>query len=428
MDKQLQFEPFYPDVLGAIAGHLHVSFEDVLQAAVGLFPHRAYLNQPVEIIIILQNMIDQNMDLKIALHLPSKAADGTSIMITTPKKMVSMTLTPGEVGVLRMPIVAILPTQPANDLPVQVAIRYRARNGKAVRPPTRGAPPSALSVSPFKLQVLRDIEWVDQPQNLSPENVTVRFDIAPKRLPAVSQTLKPTYEVLWSQQQMSDERRNILGQMDEARLLATTFTRMAIYDPLYRMVDDTYATLGLPLHPGEVGAITKMLTYTIDDRSRLDPQYKVEEQRWFQVLCQVLAHDPAVAQWQPGEIVTHYLFDAVMYDAILLAFTVIRSRVKVNLGDREERVNYANRVTRWLAGQADPDLVYIYLPLALGGVVVNHQVTWQNDNPWNVIDGLREAYRGRVRLVEGDAMEIFDMLDKLLEKGEDELRRSRVQR
>jgi len=146
------------------------------------------------------------------------------------------------------------------------------------------------------------------------------------------------------------------------------------------------------------------------------------------VLCQVLAHDPAVAQWQPGEIVTHYLFDAVMYDAILLAFTVIRSRVKVNLGDREERINYANRVTRWLAGQADPDLVYIYLPLALGGVVINHQVTWPNDNPWNVIDGLREAYRGRVRLVEGDAMEIFDMLDKLLEKGEDELRRSRVQR
>ena len=65
MDKQLQFEPFYPDVLGAIAGDLHVSFEDVLQVAVGLFPHRAYLNQPVEIIVILQNMVDQNMDVKV---------------------------------------------------------------------------------------------------------------------------------------------------------------------------------------------------------------------------------------------------------------------------------------------------------------------------------------------------------------------------
>ncbi|MBI1256863.1 MAG: hypothetical protein GC204_05290 [Chloroflexi bacterium] len=428
MDKQLQFEPFYPDVLGAIAGDLHVSFEDVLQAAVGLFPHRAYLNQPIEIIVILQNMVDQNMDVKVALHLPSKAADGTAIMISAPKKMVSLTLTAGEVGVLRMPIVAVLPTQPANDLPVQVAIRYRARNGKAVRSPTRGAPPSALSVSPFKLQVLRDIEWVDQPQNLSPENITVRFDVAPKRLPSSNQTLKPNYEVLWSQQQMKDERRNILGQMDGARLLATSFTRMTLYDSIYRMVDDVYAGLGLPLHPGEVSAISKMLIYTMDDRSQLDPAYKVEEQRWFQVLCQVLAHDPAIAQWTPGEIVTHYLFDAAMYDAILLAFTLIRSRVKVNLGDRAERISYANKVMRWLAGQADPDLVYIYLPLALGGVVVNHQVTWGNDNPWYVIDGLREAYRGRVRLVEGDAMEIFDMLDKLLERGEDELRRSRVQR
>ena len=83
---------------------------------------------------------------------------------------------------------------------------------------------------------------------------------------------------------------------------------------------------------------------------------------------------------------------------------------------------------RWLAGQASPDLIYIYLPLVLGGVVVNDQVTWQGDDPWALISGLREAYRGRVRLVEGDAMEIFDMLDKLLAKGEDELRRARTQR
>jgi len=227
---------------------------------------------------------------------------------------------------------------------------------------------------------------------------------------------------------MRDERRNILNKMDDARLLATSFTRQAVYDSLFRTVDDVYAALSLPLHPGEVSAITKMLTYTLDDRSEFDPNYKVEEQRWFQVLCQVLAHDPSIAQWSPGELVTHYLFESVMYDAILLAFTVIRSRVKVNLGDRAERINYANKIMRWLAGQAEADLIYIYLPLALGGVVVNHQVTWTHDNPWAVIDGLREAYRGRVRLVEGDAMEIFDMLDKLLEKGEEELRRSRIMR
>ena len=171
-----------------------------------------------------------------------------------------------------------------------------------------------------------------------------------------------------------------------------------------------------------------MLTYTSTTARRLDPNYKVEEQRWFQVLCQVLAHDEKVRALDSRRDHHALSVRAVIYEAVLLAFTVIRSRVKVNLGDRAERVSYANKVMRWLGGQADPDLIYIYLPLALGGVVVNQQVTWPGDDPWDVIDGLREAYRGRVRLVEGDAMEIFDMLDKLLIKGEEELRRSRIER
>ena len=119
-----------------------------------------------------------------------------------------------------------------------MAIRHRSRSGKQVRTPTRGAPPSALSVSPFKLQVLRDVEWVDHPHNLSSENITVTFDINAQAPAALQQTLKPTYEVLWTQEQMHEETRNILGKMDEARVLATTFTRMAIYDTLLRAVED----------------------------------------------------------------------------------------------------------------------------------------------------------------------------------------------
>lgn len=428
MDKDLQFDPLYPDVLGAIAGTLRVAIGGVLQAAVGIFPRSAYLNQPVEMIFLLQSMIDQSMDVKVTLTLPTKAADGTPVMLSAPRKQMSVTLSGGEVGVMRLPIVALLPSQPADDVQIEATIHYRSRAGQQVRPPTRGAPPSALAVSPFKLQVLRDVEWVEHPHDLAPEIVVVSFDINPKRMPLQQQTLKPTYEALWTKEQMREERRNISEQMDEARLLSTNFLREAIYDSLYRMVDDTYAVRGLPLHPGEATAITKMLTYTLDDYARLDPSFKIEEQRWFQVLCQTLAHDPQVSDWSPSEIVTHYLFEAVIYDAILLAFTVIRARVRANLGDRAERVSYADKVMRWLAGQAPPDLVFIYLPLVLGGVVVNDQVTWQGDDPWRMISRLREAYRGRVRLVEGDAMEIFDMLDKLLVKSEDDLRRARTQR
>ncbi len=427
MDKDLQFEPFYPDVLGMIAGGMRVSFGDVLQAAVGIFPASAYLNQPFEVIVILQSMVDQNVDVQVTLNLPRKSPDGAPMKLSTPQKVVTMTISGGGVGVLRMPVVAQPPTPPSTDIPAQVNIRYRSRgSGKQVRLPTRGAPPSVLSVSPFKLQVLRDVEWVDHPIGAPPENVTVYFDIAPKALPEVQQALKPNYEVLWTQEKMPSERRNISSKLDEARVLAATFTRPEIFDSLLNAVTEVYANCGLPLHPGEASAIARMLTYTLDHRSHLDPNYKVEDQRWFQALCQVLAHDERIAQWEPGEIVARYLFEPVMYEAILVAFSVIRPRVHVNLGDRAERIHYANRLLLWLGGQAEPDVAYIYLPLALGGILVNHQVTWRGDNPWVVIDGLREAYRGRVRLAEGSAVEIFDMLDQLLTKGEDDLRRLRI--
>jgi hypothetical protein len=82
----------------------------------------------------------------------------------------------------------------------------------------------------------------------------------------------------------------------------------------------------------------------------------------------------------------------------------------------------------WLGGQTEPDLNYIYLPLALGGVTVNHVVMARDEDPWVMLDEMREAYRGRVRLAAGETVVIFDMLDKLLERAEDDLRRARVLR
>jgi len=41
---------------------------------------------------------------------------------------------------------------------------------------------------------------------------------------------------------------------------------------------------------------------------------------------------------------------------------------------------------------------------------------------------LREAYRGRARLVTGEAAAIFSMLQELLDQAEDSLRRARVPR
>lgn len=428
MSDGLEFDPLYPDVLGAITGGVRVALEAV-QFAVGIFPRQAYLNQPIEIIVVLQNVLDQEVDVKIGVQLPVKDRQGTAIHMVTPKKVMELTLGAGEVGVLRLPAMAVTPTAPGDDYPVRVAVRARAqRAGRVMRPPTGGAPPSALAVSPFKMQVLSDVAYVEHPHSQSPESVTATFDVAPKVLPAPREALKPSYERLWNAEQMPVERQHMSEKIAEARLMAVNFTRLQVYPSLVKSVDEYYAANGLPLHPGECRAIAKMITYTLDDALVNDPNFQLENMRWFQALCQALASNPAIARWEAGEILTRYLFEAAFYDAILVGFSVIRPRVRVNLGDRAERMNFAQKMLGWLGGQNEPDLTYIYLPLALGGLSINAVVTGKDDNAWQVLDDMREAFRGRVRLASGGVVEIFDMCEKLIERAEDDLRRARILR
>lgn len=428
LQQPIRFEPMYPDVLGAITGGTRINM-DQLQVALGIFPQRTYLNQPVEIVLILQNMVDQNMQVKVAVQLPTEDRRGNPVVIDTPRKMLSIGIRPGEVGVLRTPLVPRPPTTPGTQFPVRVAVRYRtAKPGRAVRPPAGGAPPSILGVSSFKLQVLRDVAFSAQMWKNSPDILTTYFDIAPKVMPDLNPELRPRYESLWTHEEMAEERELVLAKVDDARRVSNGLTRGAVYQPLLNAVDERFAGRDLPLHPGEVKAIAKMITYTLDEGLNLEPGYTIEGSRWFQTLCQVLAHDESVEDWDRGTLAVRYLFEAALYDAILLAFSVIEPKVDEDLGDKAERTSYANRILAWYAGQGPADLSYAYLPLVLGGISISEYVKVQQENPWIMLEELREAQRGRSRLFTGEAVAIFKLTDQLLTKAEESLRRSRVPR
>ncbi len=417
----------YPDVLGAIAGSIRVTL-DHLQVAVGVFPRTAYINQPVEVVVLLQNMIDQPVEVRAALHVPKKDGRGRPVMISVPKTEFRLTLAAGEVGALRMPVVPIMPTPAQENIPLVIAIRQRSKGGKVVRPATKGAPPSALAVSPFKLQALRDVEFFDRRRDRSPEDLYVYFTLAEKHMPPLKQTLTPTYEILWTAAQMEAERAHILERLDDARTIAAGFTPDVTYPVVVRAVDEAYAAEGLPLHPGEARAIAKLIAYTLDYRMHTSSATPLDDMRWFQTLSQVVASDGSALNMPPDEVVARYLFDAAVYDAVLMGFSAIRPLVGIDLGDRAERIHYANRLTRWLSGLDDPDLVYIYLPLVLGGVAINHEVLIPNHDPWALLDQLREAYRGRIKLVQGEAAEVFDLLDGLIKRSATELTRAQIGR
>ncbi len=426
--NRLDFDPIYPDVLGAITGGTRISMEQ-LQCALGIFPLQTYLNQPVEIVLILQNMVDQNMQVKVGIQTPTEDKKGRPVVMDLPKKTLTVGLRPGEVGVLRAPIVPRPPTPPGSRFPVRVAVRYRTpQPGRRVRPFSGGPQPNILSVSAFKLQVLRDVQFSAETWHHSTDILTTYFDIAPRIMPDIRSDLRAHYESLWTHEDIAIDRKAVLAHLDDARRVATTLTRTAVYPYLLDAIDERFAARGLPLHPGEAVAIAKMMTYTLDEGLELEQGFAVEESRWFKLLCQILAYDENLEDLPKGDLVTQYLFEAALYDAIMLGFGVIQPRVREDLGATAERVQYANRVLSWIAGQSEPDLSYVYLPLVMGAILVNELANVKPDNPWTMLDLLREALRGRARLFTGEKVTIFNMTADLLEMGGEMLRRARIPR
>ena len=426
--NDFRFEPVYPDVLGAITGGTRINLEH-LQCALGVFPQQTYLNQPVEIVLILQNMVDQMMQVKVNIQMPKEDRKGRPIIIDTPRKMVTLGLRPGEVGVLHTPVVPKPPTSPGNKLPVRVAVRYRtARPGKHVRPFTGGPPPSIVAVSPFKLQVLQDVQFSAETWHQSTDILTTYFDIAPKVMPDIPRELQARYEALWTHEEMQAIQAPSYEHVAAARRVASGLTRTAIYLFLLDEIEERYAARGIPLHPGEAVALAKMLTYTLDEGLELEPGFDMESSQWFQVLCQVLAYDEDLEDMDRGELAAKYLFEPAFFDAIILAFSIIEPKVRIDLGTEAERVDYANRAVAWLAGQGEPDLSYVYLPLAMGAILVNELANVRPNNPWTMLEELKQALQGRRRLLIGEKAPILNMTNRLLALGEDMLRRSRVDR
>jgi len=185
----------------------------------------------------------------------------------------------------------------------------------------------------------------------------------------------------------------------------------------------------MPLHPGEIMAIAKMMAYTVEDAPQREPNVVLEETRWFRALCQLLASDPELVHHDRNDLISHALFESVIYEAILLAFNILRHNVRENLGDRNEQLNYANRFMKWISGHGEADLSYVYLPLVLGGVAVARLVRGAFvENPWDLNDQLDEAIQGRIALdATGPEVEvIFNILDDLLESYRRKLRSQRI--
>jgi hypothetical protein len=292
-------------------------------------------------------------------------------------------------------------------------------------------PPSVLEISPFKLQVLRDVEFKAHTWNESADIITSYFDLAPHRLAQPLEMPKPRYEVLWTNEYMPQEIVLAKSQVNLARQFANSSMFSSSYNAFLEVVDERFTAREMPLHPGEAMAIAKIMAYTLDEAPRLEQNVDIEDTRWFLALCQLFAAHPELSATEEdrNELIARHLFNDVLYEAILMGFHVIEHKVTEQLGSEAERISYANRMLAWLGGRGAPDLNYVYLPLVLAGLSISRLVrSKMGENPWDIVDLLGEAMQGRIRLADGETIIVFDMLDQLLKAASMTLRSQRIVR
>jgi hypothetical protein len=404
----------YPDVLGVIT-HERLTLYEALHAAIGIFPASTVLDQPVEALLLLQNLLDQPLRLQLSLRSPTHDPKGNLINIFTPKPRLSIVLPGGDCGLLHIPLIPQLPTPPGEHYRVGVHITLEKPDiFHQVRSLGSGSPPNLLSISPVRLSVLREIEF--KAQTSSEAQLCATFNLLPGHLPPRAEVPVTRYEALWTVRDLQHEQEQMKAVAAEALRFAKSLDRGLIFGPLFTRTKDIFGDAGIPLHPGETMFITKALTYVMEDGLELEQGFSLAEGYWFRRLCGLMIREPDVIK-NPDRLL-NLLYTAVVQDAVMLGFSMVGHDTRVDFGDLDERTAYMSKVTAALEGRVPLALEYLYVPLILAGVILNARMIVARENPWHSLEALVEARNGRIRLAGLGLREVFDILDGLIERSE----------
>ncbi|MFZ4826390.1 MAG: hypothetical protein ACOYLB_03460 [Phototrophicaceae bacterium] len=413
------FDLMYPDILGLITPD-RITMGN-LQFAVGIYPRSAFINRPIEVVIVFQNIVDQEMRIQVRLQFPPEDKNGDMIVIDVERESFKLGIHPGEVRVLRIPIMPVLPTKPGKGIPIRVAVRYRLVDTKQlprmVRLPGAAVVPNTVHISPYRLQALQEVDYQISRWNESVESVTTQFDIAPKVYPNVEPLTPVRYESLWAEAEMVNEKKLAAGTERIAYRMQGQFKSLNVYDMLLDEFESRVMKAGLPSYLAESQSVARLLWFTL--WGQLDEsEHVVQESYWFKTFCQLIAHSDEIRSMSAAGLLQDYLFEAVLLDAVILAFNLIQKEIGKTLGDESDILAYAQNLLLWISGHGTGSIQYLYLPLVMGGLYLLPKLLSHGENPWMTMDDNIECVRLRreeYKVAQSPELtEIFNVFDKVV--------------
>jgi hypothetical protein len=117
------------------------------------------------------------------------------------------------------------------------------------------------------------------------------------------------------------------------------------------------------------------------------------------------------------QLVAEQLYLDLAYDAVMVGFNLLADVASEQFGSQDEMVAYANQLVTALSGKGNSlDVVQVYLPLVLAGLLVNTRVTLPREQTRETVSLLANARDKRAAQQNGDNKFVFDLLDDLIER------------
>ncbi|MFQ3568512.1 MAG: hypothetical protein SNJ59_16105 [Aggregatilineales bacterium] len=400
----------YPDFLGLITKGARANI-GVVQAALAVRPRVVRAGKPFEVILLLQNAADVDVDAIITLTLPEMDARRQHGSFMTKTKRLVVGMAAAEFGYAVMPASSLPTTAPSDSYRLTVEVEAKPlRKPRRIRDAEGGGPVDPDLLPPAaqaEIEALRGLSYATYRSKLGRGPLELSFGLITGGISKIAE-LKPGWVSVCRLIDYGDARPLLHQYRD---LLLTTILlrlrRAELYKPLLETVKSRFKEAGFPLYDPEAALIAKLLTIILEysaprqtahgyasagryaivpllEKDPLTLEQAPTLPHWLQGMLRLLDRDARVAD-HTVQVITRLVFDDLLYDAALHGFELVEAESGVDLGSPAELAAYARALVTALRDRSGLDFNRVYLPLVLGGVIINEQMLVSKDAPADLL-------------------------------------------
>lgn len=397
----------YPDVLGDYVGGGRRWEARGVQFVWRVTPQPILPGDVAWLLIPMQSEWDVPATLVVHLELPRGRDRATREPLFQAQKDTEVPLERLEVGELRLPIY-VHPATPPGRYTLEVALRGApTQRGERVRPGRKAGQVDAEAfpfVEGLGLAQTIGVDYHTEGRQKFRESLEVVEGSDEERRPPAD--LTPIFATYWTAEDWNAQVAAQKEVNDRRPHLVTELAPQVIFPLLLDEARRRFQATNVPLHIGEALMMAKALTLTVQHFLS-----RPERQDGLLVPLVQTARAEGASTMDPKRLLCRVGFPRLVQLGSALSFGLLRRTLGEDPWSLEEQRAVVDLLGSRMATPGPLGVEFVYIPLVLGGLMVNRMVVMPGEDPNQTLSLARKAIVSR-----GKDLDVVSELPPLLQR------------